>query len=130
MDATCERAIFRHASGGTRRFVVALWQEPPSVEVVPKTDIIAVQFRANDPTLAAEVVNSTVARYTERNFRSSFSSATLVSNWLSRQMDDLRTKASESTGEIGQPSEGKKGVFGSRGLTTLSLKNSSRWTSS
>ncbi len=67
-----------------------------SVEVVPKTDIIAVQFRANDPTLAADVVNSTVARYTERNFRSSYESATLVSNWLSKQMDDLRTKASES----------------------------------
>jgi capsular polysaccharide biosynthesis protein len=67
-----------------------------SVEVVPKTDIIAVQFRAKDPTLAAEVVNSTVSRYTERNFRSSYESATLVSTWLSKQMDDLRVKAGES----------------------------------
>ena len=66
------------------------------VEVVPKTDIIAVQFRAKDAALAADVVNSTVGRYTERNFRSSYESATLVSTWLSKQMDDLKIKAGES----------------------------------
>ncbi len=66
------------------------------VEVVPKTDIIAVQFRAKDAALAADVVNSMVGRYTERNFRSSYESATLVSTWLSKQMDDLKIKAGES----------------------------------
>ena len=75
------------------------------VEVVPKTDIIAVQFRAKDPALAADVVNSTVGRYTERNFRSSYESATLVSTWLSKQMDDLKIKAGAVAAEIGRPPE-------------------------
>ncbi len=65
------------------------------VEIVPKTDIITVQFRAKDPELAADVVNSTVSSYTERNFRSSYDSATQVSTWLSKQMDDLKIKARE-----------------------------------
>ena len=72
------------------------------VEIVPKTDIITVQFRAKDPELAADVVNSTVSSYTERNFRSSYDSATQVSTWLSKQMDDLKVKAKESQEKLAE----------------------------
>jgi len=72
------------------------------VEIVPKTDIITVQFRAKDPGLAADVVNSTVSSYTERNFRSSYDSATQVSTWLSKQMDDLKIKAKESQEKLAE----------------------------
>ncbi len=95
-----------------------------TVEVVPKTDIIAVQFRAKDPALAADVVNSTVGRYTERNFRSSYESATLVSNWLSKQMDDLRIKASESQQKLAhlQKERGLIGVDETDNIVTEKLK--------
>ncbi len=95
-----------------------------SVEVVPKTDIIAVQFRAKDPTLAADVVNSTVGRYTERNFRSSYESATLVSNWLSKQMDDLKIKASDSQQKLAeiQKARGLIGVDETDNIVTDKLK--------
>ncbi len=95
-----------------------------TVEVVPKTDIIAVQFRAKDPALAAEVVNSTVGRYTERNFRSSYESATLVSNWLSKQMDDLKIKANDAQQKLAelQKERGLIGVDETDNIVTDKLK--------
>jgi polysaccharide biosynthesis transport protein len=104
--------------------LVVRFHEGLSVEVVPKTDIIAVQFRAKDPTLAADVVNSTVGRYTERNFRSSYESATLVSTWLSKQMDDLKIKASESQQKLAdlQRERGLIGVDETDNIVTEKLK--------
>jgi uncharacterized protein involved in exopolysaccharide biosynthesis len=66
------------------------------VEIVPKTDIISVQFRAKDPRLASDVVNATVSSYAERNFRTSYDSASQVSDWLSKQMGDLKLKANDA----------------------------------
>jgi polysaccharide biosynthesis transport protein len=95
-----------------------------TVEGVPKTDIIVVQFRAKDPALAADVVNSTVGRYTERNFRSSYESATLVSTWLSKQMDDLKIKAAESQQKLAdlQKERGLIGVDETDNIVTEKLK--------
>src|SRR5208283_1151641 len=102
-----------------RRFQKAL-----KVEIVPKTDIITVQFRAKDSELAADVVNSTVSSYTERNFRSSYDSATQVSTWLSKQMDDLKVKAKESREKLAelQKQRGLIGGFYNDKTTTEKLK--------
>ena len=67
------------------------------VETVPEVRTsYCVQFRAKDPKLAADVVNATVSSYAERNFRSSYDSASQVSSWLSRQMDELKLKANDA----------------------------------
>ncbi len=79
-----------------RDHLLLRFQKALKVEIVPKTDIITVQFRAKDPKLAADVVNSTVSSYTEHNFRSSYDAATQVSSWLSKQMDDLKSRANQS----------------------------------
>lgn len=102
-----------------RRFQKAL-----RVEIVPKTDIITVQFRARDPELAADVVNSTVGSYTERNFRSSYDAATQVSNWLSKQMDDLKIKANQSQEKLAelQKQRGLIGVDETDNIVTDKLK--------
>ena len=73
-----------------------------SVSVVPKTDIIAVRFKARNPELSAEVVNAVINSYTERKIRTSYDSTMQVSNWLSTQMDDLKNKASESQEKLAE----------------------------
>ena len=78
------------------------------VEIVPKTDIIDVQFRAKDPRLASDVVNATVSSYTERNFHSSYDSAAQVSRWLSSQMDDLRAAGHRCPGKAIGHAEGTR----------------------
>ena len=110
-------ASFADLSPEVRDALLLRFGKSLTVDVAPKTDIIAVQFRAKDPALAADVVNSTVGRYTERNFRSSYESATLVSNWLSKQMDDLKVKATEAQQKLAA-SRKKEGSSGSTRPTT------------
>lgn len=111
-------------SAQVRDGLLSRFRKSLTVAVVPKTDIIAVQFRAEDPALAADVVNSTVRRYIERNFRSSYESATLVSTWLSKQMDDLKIKASESQEKLAelQKQRGLIGVDETDNIVTEKLK--------
>ena len=95
------------------------------VEVVPKTDIIRVAFRSQEPKLSAEVVNSIVSSYAERNFRSSYDSASQVSNWLSAQMDDLRLKANQAQEKLAalQKRRGLIGVDETDNIITDKLKD-------
>ena len=103
-----------------RRFAKAL-----KVEVVPKTDILTVQFRAKDPALAAAVVNATVSSYAERNFRSRYDSAAQVSNWLSAQMEDLKLKANQAQEKLAalQKKRGLIGVDETDNIVTDKLKD-------
>ena len=78
------------------------FQRSLSVSVIPKTDIIAVRFRTKNAELSAEAVNAVINSYTERKIRTSYDSATQVSNWLSTQMDDLRNRASESQEKLAE----------------------------
>jgi len=94
-----------------RDHLLARFQKALKVEIVPKTDIITVQFRAKDPELAADVVNATVSSYTERNFRSSYDAATQVSSWLSKQMDDLKVKANQSQEKLAELQK-QRGLIG------------------
>ena len=87
------------------------FQKGLSVEIVPKTDIITVQFRAKDPAVAADVVNAIVSSYAERNFRSSYDSATQVSTWLSAQMEDLKLKANQAQEKLAALQK-KRGLIG------------------
>ncbi len=95
------------------------------VEVVPKTDIIRVAFRSQDPKLSAEVANSIVSSYAERNFRSSYDSASQVSNWLSAQMDDLKLKANQAQEKLAalQKRRGLIGVDETDNIITDKLKD-------
>ena len=101
------------------------FQKNLKVEIVPKTDIIQVQFRAKDPQLAAQVVNATVSSYTERNFRSSYDAATQVSRWLSAQMDDLKSKTNEAQEKLAalQKQRGLIGVDETDNIVTDKLKD-------
>ncbi len=77
----------------TRDHLQQRFQKSLSVELVPKTDIVVITFRAKDPQVAAAAVNVIVAQFRERSLRSSYESASQVSDWLSKQLEDLKSKA-------------------------------------
>lgn len=101
------------------------FQKSLKVEIVPKTDIIMVAFRSKDPKLSAAVVNSIVSSYAERNFRSSYDSASQVSNWLSAQMDDLKLKANQEQEKLAalQKRRGLIGIDETDNIVTDKLKD-------
>jgi polysaccharide biosynthesis transport protein len=109
----------------SRDHLLKRFQKNLKIEIVPKTDILSVQFRTKDPKLAADVVNATVSAYTERNFRSSYDASSQVSTWLSAQMDDLKLKANQAQEKLSdlQKQRGLIGVDETDNIVTDKLKD-------
>lgn len=67
-----------------------------SVNRVPNSRLIEVQFAAQDPELAAEVVNAHLQNYKEENFKSRYDATMQASNFLSSELEELRQKMEKS----------------------------------
>src|ERR1700720_2864908 len=67
-----------------------------SVRGVPNSRLIEVGFEAEDPQLAAQVVNAHLQEFIEQNFRSKYDATTQASNWLSGELEELRIKVEKS----------------------------------
>ena len=67
-----------------------------SVRRVPNSRLIEVRFDAENPQLAAEVVNAHLQNYIEQNFKSKYDATTQASNWLSSELEELRIKVEKS----------------------------------
>jgi polysaccharide biosynthesis transport protein len=67
-----------------------------AVKRVPNSRLIEVHFEAEDPQLAAQVVNTHVQNYVEENFRSKYDATMQASNWLSAELEELRIKVEKS----------------------------------
>jgi polysaccharide biosynthesis transport protein len=67
-----------------------------TVQLVPKTQIIEVHFRSGNPTLAADVANAVASSYIEHNFQTKYKATLQTSDWLTKQLDDLKKHAEES----------------------------------
>lgn len=67
-----------------------------SVKRVPNSRLVEVKFEAQDPQLAAQVVNTHLQNYIEQNFRSKYDATTQASNWLSSELEELRIKVEKS----------------------------------
>ena len=66
------------------------------VKRVPNSRLIDVSFDAEDPQLAAQVVNAHLQNYIEQNFRSKYDATTQASKWLSSELEELRIKVEKS----------------------------------
>lgn len=67
-----------------------------SVRRVPNSRLMEVSFEAEDPQLAARVVNAHMQNFIEQNFRSRYDATTQASNWLSSELEELRIKVQKS----------------------------------
>ena len=76
-----------------REYLLLRFRKAVKVSVLPRTQVIEVRFRSEDPQLAAAVANELLEAYSEQNFRARFQGAMQVSQWLSKQMDDLKGNA-------------------------------------
>jgi polysaccharide biosynthesis transport protein len=67
-----------------------------TVSRVPNSRLIEVQFAAQDPALAAEVVNAHLQNYKEQNFKSRYDATIQASDFLSSELEELRQKMEKS----------------------------------
>jgi len=82
-----------------------------NVQLIPKTQIVEVHFRSRDPQLAAQVANAVSATYIEHNFQTKYKATLQTSDWLTKQLDDLK-KHAESAQESLTSYQKKTGILG------------------
>jgi len=71
-------------------------QSELKVAALPNTNLIEISYTARDAVYAADVVNAVLDAYVEHDFRSRYESANQVSEWLSKQMEDIKTRAEDA----------------------------------
>jgi capsular exopolysaccharide synthesis family protein len=76
--------------------LVEMFHKALTVRLVPKTQIIEVHFRNRNPNLAADIANAVTASYIEHNFQTKYKATLQTSDWLTKQLDDLKRHAEES----------------------------------
>jgi len=67
-----------------------------TVSVVPNTQIVEIRFRNSDAVLAADTANSIIEEYVQRNFQARIDGTMQVSQWLSKQMEEIRNSTALS----------------------------------
>jgi capsular exopolysaccharide synthesis family protein len=82
-----------------------------NVQLIPKTQIVEVHFRSKDPQLAAQVTNAVANTYIEHNFQTKYKATLQTSDWLTKQLDDLK-KHAESAQETLTSYQKKTGILG------------------
>ena len=67
-----------------------------SVQMIPNSRLVQISYTHPDPRLAAEIVNGLVKTFIEENFKTKYESVTQTSEWLSKELADLRLKVETS----------------------------------
>jgi succinoglycan biosynthesis transport protein ExoP len=85
-------AEFEKVDDLRRAKLLKVFHNALNVQLVPKTQIIEVRFRNRDPRLAANIVNAISNAYIERSFKTKYEATMKASDWLAKQLDDLKDK--------------------------------------
>lgn len=98
------RAVASDGNQATPAENVALryYQKNLSVSLVRKSRVLEVKFATSDASLSAQVVNTLVDLFIEGNYKARYDAIKHASEWLSRQMDDIREKADSSNQALAQ----------------------------
>ena len=76
--------------------LIEAFKKKLSVELTPKTRMLAVNFEDPDPQLAARVATSLVNNYIDYNFRQKYDATRQASTWMEQQLDELKAKVESS----------------------------------
>ncbi len=76
-----------------RRRLMDCFKDNLTVKTIPATQVVEIRFRNSDPILATKVANSIIDEYLQRNLAARVEGTAQVSQWVSRQMQEIRAGA-------------------------------------
>jgi polysaccharide biosynthesis transport protein len=82
--------------GETRQSTVHRLQSNLHVALVPKTDIIRIDYSSFNPKLSADIVNQVISDYIQRSYQTRFESSRRVSDFLSGTLEGLKQEVETS----------------------------------
>lgn len=102
---------FDNADLKTRARLMEKFHKSLNVQLIPKTQIVEIHFRSKDPRLAAQVTNAVASDYIEHNFQTKYKATLQTSDWLTKQLDDLKKHAEEAQEKLTDYQK-KTGILG------------------
>jgi capsular exopolysaccharide synthesis family protein len=85
-----------HVDPVRRMKLLDKFQDRLKVKLLPKTEIIELRFRDEDPVLAAQIVNTMADDYIGVSLRHKFSTTMQASDWLATQLNDLKQSVEQA----------------------------------
>ncbi len=67
-----------------------------TVTDIPHTEAISIRVRTRSPQLSEQIANTLVDQYVERGYQVRFKSQEGISEWLAKQLDDLRRQTEQA----------------------------------
>lgn len=83
-----------------RRQMIGIMKDGLTIMIIPNTRILAIRYRGTDPQLATEIVNGLVDTYSDEGLRISFERTAHVSEWLERQINNLKQDAADAQRQL------------------------------
>ncbi|HZL27678.1 MAG TPA: polysaccharide biosynthesis tyrosine autokinase [Acidobacteriaceae bacterium] len=97
-------------SPNKRDHVLRIFQSNTKVIPVPGTRLIDVSYMSTDPKLAAATVNQLIDSLIDYNFQTRYLATAQASEWLSKQLTDLRTRSENLQAQVAELQR-QSGVF-------------------
>ncbi|HEY4379392.1 MAG TPA: polysaccharide biosynthesis tyrosine autokinase [Acidobacteriaceae bacterium] len=79
-----------------REAVVGTLAANLDVSLIPRTEMMRVSYTSLSSKLSADIVNQVVDAYIQQAFNVPYARTKMVSNWLSTQLDELKTEVERS----------------------------------
>src|SRR6202522_2760501 len=79
-----------------RHALIGMFEGGLAAQRFGHTNILDLSFTARSPQLAADICNTLIANYVEHNFSQNYAATQQVSDWLGRQLGDLRKRLEAS----------------------------------
>jgi polysaccharide biosynthesis transport protein len=79
-----------------RHALIGIFEGGLAAERYGHTNILDLSYTARNPQLAADICNTLIANYVEHNFSQNYAATQQVSDWLQRQLGDLRKRLEAS----------------------------------
>jgi polysaccharide biosynthesis transport protein len=98
--ATLENSGVPTSGPAAREAVLANFQKQLLIKPNRRSRTVEMLFDSQDPDLAALVVNTLAASYVQKNLEAHWDATQTTSEWLSRQLQDLKTKLQNSETEL------------------------------
>lgn len=105
-----------------RDHIYKVFEKNTKVTLVPGTRLIQISYTSTDPRLAAAVVNQLIEALVDYNFQTGYKATSQASDWLSKQLSDLRSHSDELQTQLADK-QTAAGVFsfGEEGIQGKSL---------
>jgi polysaccharide biosynthesis transport protein len=109
---------FDKVTATQKETIVENFRRSLRVQSLPKTQLIELRFRAREPKVAADAVNILTTNYIERTFRTRYEATMQASDWLSKQLDDLKARVEASQQRFTEYQK-KSGIIGTEEMHNI-----------